>query len=371
MLVWLAFAFTLLIQLYFYLYIFRKFARSGHGDKHPVETLPGVSVVVAARNESENLSRNLGFLEQQVYRDYEIILVDDGSSDLTFEILAKFKKEHSNAIRPIHLVRIEAAGSRGKKQALARGIERAAKEIILVTDADCLPSSTRWIEIMASGFGRNRELQIMLGYGAYSKVPGSFLNRLIRYETLLTAVQYFSYALNGNPYMGVGRNLAYTKRLFTSTGGFAKHQDLRSGDDDLFVSEAAGKTNTGICADPDAFTISEPKRTLSSWIRQKRRHITTANRYRSSQQARLVLFYLSQLGFYLLAVALFLTTANFTLLCFLILLRFSAYYFAIGPSAKRLGEKDLLAFAPLYEISIIFMQLYLFMYNKLSPPKHW
>ncbi len=383
MFLWLAFAFTLLIQLYFYLFLFGKFARTGRRKLDAIPDgadpdaqdasgiMPGVSLVISARNEAENLRRSLGLLGTQNYPDYEIILVDDGSSDGTFEILQEFHKDHSSPGRPIHVLRIEAEDSSGKKQALARGIELAAKKVILVTDADCLPASADWIGNMASPFSRNKYLEIVLGYGAYRKVKGSFLNGLIRYETLLTAMQYFSYALQGNPYMGVGRNLAYTKRLFLEVGGFSAHRDLRSGDDDLFVNQAANKKNTGICINPDGFTISEPKGSLTSWIRQKRRHISTASRYKGSQQVMLALFYLSQLGFYLLAGTLLIIGDSLLLLATLILIRFAAFYRVFVPSAIKLREKDLLAKAPLYEISTIFMQLYLFIYNSFSPPKHW
>ena len=383
MFLWLAFAFTLLIQLYFYLYVFSEFARKGRRKLAAIPqrtvpdaraasgAMPGVSLVISAQNEAQNLRRNLGLLERQNYPDYEIILVDDGSSDGTFEILHEFQKDHSSPGRPIHVLRIEAADSTGKKQALSRGIELADKKVILVTDADCLPASTDWIANMVSPFSRNTGVELVLGYGAYRKVKGSFLNGLIRYETLLTAIQYFSYALLGNPYMGVGRNLAYTKKLFVEAGGFSGHRGLRSGDDDLFVNQAANEKNTGICIDPNGFTISEPKQSMNSWIRQKRRHISTASRYKSSQQVMLVLFYLSQLGFYLLAGALFIIGDKLFLLGALILIRFAAFYRVFVPSAIKLREKDLLAKAPLYEISTIFMQLYLFIYNSFSPPKHW
>ena len=56
----------------------------------------------------------------------------------------------------------------------------------------------------------------------YEKRKNSFLNKLIRFETMLTALQYFSYAIDGKAYMGVGRNLAYKKSIFISADGFEK-----------------------------------------------------------------------------------------------------------------------------------------------------
>jgi hypothetical protein len=59
---------------------------------------------------------------------------------------------------------------------------------------------------------------IVLGYGGYEKIANSFLNKLIRFETLLTAMQYF-WAKVGHPYMGVGRNLTYKKEEFFNVNG--------------------------------------------------------------------------------------------------------------------------------------------------------
>jgi hypothetical protein len=86
--------------------------------------------------------------------------------------------------------------------------------------------------------------EIVLGYGAYHKKKG-FLNKLIRWETFHTALQYFSYALAGRPYMGVGRNLSYKKTVFFRHKGFSAHNHVASGDDDLFISTAATNINTG------------------------------------------------------------------------------------------------------------------------------
>lgn len=110
---------------------------------------------------------------------------------------------------------------------------------------------------------------IVLGYGAYEKVKNSFLNKIIRFETMLTATQYFSWAKIGKPYMGVGRNLAYKKEEFFNVRGFMDHMKIRSGDDDLFINQAATKKNTAILYTPESFTFSEPKTTFSSWVYQK------------------------------------------------------------------------------------------------------
>ena len=96
-------------------------------------------------------------------------------------------------------------------------------------------------------------LKLYLGYGAYHKTSG-ILNKLIRFETFHTALQYLSYALAGLPYMGVGRNLSYKKDIFLRNKGFSSINHIPSGDDDLFINKVATKKNTAIVIDPEAIT---------------------------------------------------------------------------------------------------------------------
>ena len=377
----LAFVFFLLVQIYFYAFVFREYTGSesepsvipeyfnDQSNTEDARSLAGVSIVVCAFNEADHLNRHLKDLSEQNYPNYEIILVDDGSTDETLTIIKKFKEDFNSEKRPIRILQIPPSETAGKKHALGRGIEMARKEIILLTDADCTPNSPDWITRMVSHL--HGPFEIVLGYGAYRKLKGSLLNKLIRYETLLTALQYFSYALQGQAYMGVGRNLAYKKSLFDKAGGFQSHLNVRSGDDDLFVNQVATSENIRVCDHPDAFTVSEPERKLSSWLRQKRRHITTSQHYRTRQKVKLGAFYLSQIGFYAGATVLLILKTAPLIVTGLILLRFAAFYLTIAGAAKKLQEKDLVPLAPLYEISIIFMQLYVFVANSFSPPKKW
>lgn len=377
----LAFVFFLLVQIYFYAFVFRKYTGSGSNPKGipkyfndqsnsgGTTAATGVSVVVCAFNEADHLERHLKNLSEQNYPDYEIILVDDGSTDETQTILKKFKEDYNSEKRPIRVLHIPPSNSFGKKNALGKGIEMAHKENILLTDADCTPNSSDWITRMVSGL--DGTFEIVLGYGAYRKLNRSLLNKLIRFETLMTALQYFSYALQGQAYMGVGRNLAYKKSLFDKAGGFESHLNVRSGDDDLFINQVATSENTGICDCPDAFTISRPESKLTSWLRQKRRHITTSQHYRTRQKIKLGAFYISQIGFYVGATVLLTLKTAPLIVGGLILLRFVLFYLTIAGAAQKLQEKDLVALAPLYEISIIFMQLYVFVTNAFSPPKKW
>jgi len=102
----------------------------------------------------------------------------------------------------------------------------------------------------------------------------------------------------GNAFMGVGRNLAYRKELFFKHKGFASHQHIMSGDDDLFVNEAATAHNVAIEFSPESFVFTEPKTTFESWSRQKARHMTTGKYYKGKHKRALGIYYASLFLFY-------------------------------------------------------------------------
>jgi hypothetical protein len=150
---------------------------------------------------------------------------------------------------------------------LSIGIKSSKYEVMLLTDADCTPASDLWIQKMQDAYRDG--VEIVLGYGAYKKQKG-FLNKLVRFETFHTALQYLSYALAGMPYMGVGRNLSYRKELFYRVKGFSSINHIPGGDDDMFINKVSTKKNTAIVVDKDAFTLSEsPKAFTNGGVRKR------------------------------------------------------------------------------------------------------
>ncbi|BDU23461.1 glycosyltransferase [Flavobacterium sp. GSB-24] len=353
------------IQLFYYLGIFGKFAFAKPQQITP-KKLP-VSVVVCAKNEEENVKKYIPLLAQQDYPDFEIVLIDDASSDETLEVFEEFEKEFPN----IRLVKVEnnEAFWGNKKYALTLGIKATKKDYLLFTDADCFPTSKDWITSMTSHFTLNKT--IVLGYGGYEKVERSFLNKVIRFETILTAVQYFSWAKLGLPYMGVGRNLAYKKEEFFNVNGFIDHIQIRSGDDDLFINQAANKTNTTISYTPESFTYSKPKKTYKEWFTQKRRHISTAEHYKFFDKMQLGLFFISQLFFFLLVVILLAFQFQWIAVLAILATRYTVVWTVIGCSAGKLKENDLKIWFPVVEIALILTQINIFITNIFSKPVYW
>ncbi len=310
------FILSTLIQLFYWIFVFSKLARYQDVHQKNEEKKP-VSVIICAKNEAQNLKKNLPFILAQNYDFYEVIVVDDNSSDETFEVLLEFQKNFSI----LHPIRRNAkpTGKIGKKAALAIGIAAARYETLLLTDADCQPNSPEWIDTMQRHI--NNGIAVGLGYSPYFKYK-SVLNTFIRYETVQTAIQYLSFALWGHPYMGVGRNLIYKKSLYLSVKGFKSHEHIASGDDDLFINAISHLDNSTIIVEKNAFVFSAPKMTLKSFIRQKSRHLTTSTSYKLKHQVLLGLLSSSHIAHYFLG--------TFTLF-------WGSYPLAIGGYIARMG----------------------------------
>ena len=347
-----------------YYFLFSKFSFSNIQEKSVAVKYP-ISLIVCAKNEAENLQKHIPLWLSQKYPNFEIILINDASIDDSLEVMQQFAEQDSRI--QIVNVRNNEAFWGNKKYALTLGIKRAKNHRLIFTDADCYPASEEWLTSIAANF--SDEKQIVLGYGAYEKQPG-FLNKLIRFETLMTAVQYFSYAQAGIPYMGVGRNLAYTSTLYYEKNGFINHIKIASGDDDLFVNEAATPTNTAICVSLEAFTYSLPKKKRKQWLLQKRRHYSTAKLYKPFHRFLLGIYYISNLLFWILSV-LILFTEFWEIGLGIILLRFVFQYIAIGKAAGKLKEKDLVFLIPFYELFLIFTQLSIFISNSDEKNSQW
>jgi len=292
------FGFTLLLQLYVYLFIFRRLA-AFKVDCTTENKLQGLSVIICAKNEEDNLRRNLPIILEQDYSQFEVIVVNDQSEDMTGEALeelaAQYPKLKVITIKP-HINEFA-----GKKFALTLAFKAAKYDIFLLTDADCKPCSDQWLKLMMNPYDC-RETDIVLGYSPYAVRPG-ILNFFIQFDTVYTAMQYLSFALAGKPYMGVGRNLSYRKSLFFDNKGFAPYLKLASGDDDLFINSNSTATNTSVQLCPDSFVTSTPETSFGYWLRQKRRHMVTGKYYTSADKRRLGFITLSNFLFYAALVA--------------------------------------------------------------------
>jgi len=351
------FSLVAFLQLFYYLFYFQRLAFFKQRSRDKSQEHP-VSVIICARDEAGNLAANLpGALVQTYHSTHEVIVVNHHSQDDTRYLLDEFKK----TFKDLHIVNLEydAIGIPGKKYPLSMGIKEAKYEIVLLTDADCVPASELWIQKMQEGYENG--IQIVLGYSPYRIRPG-FLNKIIRFETFHSALQYLSFALAGSPYMGVGRNLSYKKELFFRNKGFSNINHLPGGDDDLFINMVATSDNTSIVIDPDAFTLSEPKKTFADWMKQKTRHYTTGKFYKTGHKVLLAVYSISHFLFYPLFICALFIQWKFALILFG--MRFIIQGIVFFMAMKKLNEKDLFAWWLLLDI-------WMFVYYLIFVPALW
>ena len=352
------------VQIFYYFYFYLRIHR--YRKENAKETTEPVTVIICAKNEAENLQKYLPLVLEQDYPVFQVVVVNDGSLDETADVLAEMQARYDH----LYVTRIEHTHPypHAKKLAQTIGIKAARYDQLLFIDADCRPSGPEWIRIMQSNFTPRRE--IILGYGAYEKRKG-LANLFIRTDTLWIAQQYFSYALRGIPYMGVGRNLAYRRSLFFNNKGFANQLHLQSGDDDLFINQTASGTNTAVEYRPGSFTVSDPMPDMKSWLRQKRRHLTTGLHYKRKHRFLIGLELVAREYFFVSIIVLLAMWKLPGYLIVMLLFRWIMHLWITKLTMRRFQEKGILFFSLFYDLFMPAISGYLILKTKLKKNKQF
>lgn len=354
------------IQLYYFFNFFVRIA-SSKLDKEPLDRTIPVSIIISARNEEKNLMEHIPAIMDQNHKEFELIVVNDSSWDDTEAILKALHVRYPN----MHIIHLdeEKQNMQGKKFALTLGIKAAKFDQILLTDADCLPLSEDWMSRMVANL--KDEKKLVLGFSPYKKYSG-WLNKLIRFDTMMIGIQYLGYAKAGVPYMGVGRNLAYTRDLFFSVGGFKSHYSVSSGDDDLFVNQVGSARNTAVVISPEAQTISEPKRTWKDWLFQKKRHLITSPYYKPQHKNLLMFWPISFMLMYVGFAGAMVLKNTMLVVGGMLLVRYIIQLTILHGCSKRLGlHKDIVWLSPFLEIHMHAVNLFVYITNLVRKPQKW
>ena len=347
----------LLIQAVFY--ILPAFALRKSDDEKPNADLPSVSVIIACRNELQNLKSNLQYIINQQYPEFEIVIVDDNSTDGTYEYVSNLAKTS-----PCRIKLVKNDG-KGKKIALSCGVRAASYEHLVFTDADCRPASEHWISGMMLHF--NEENPLVVGYGELS--GKTFAARFASYDAALIALQYMGFASLGHAYMAVGRNIAYSRKLWDTLGGFASHSDMASGDDDLFVREAARHIRPTVCFLHDAKTISPAKDRLAKLLRQKSRHVSTSARYSLPDKFLSGGEIVTRTLFFAMAVAMMFV--NWKIALAFVVLRLAMVLFALGRFCRTTKNDSNLFMSLIFDIFAPIFYLALLVYRIFNRKTEW
>ncbi|HZY80831.1 MAG TPA: glycosyltransferase [Cyclobacteriaceae bacterium] len=321
---------VLAIQIIYFTVFLIAFSRDKRNPSTNLTT--SVSVIVCAHDEEENLRQLLPILLSQDHNNFEVIIVNDRSNDGTYDYL--LKETAANPKLRMVTVRDTPKHMSGKKFALTMGIKAAKNDWVLLTDADCRPGP-HWVSEMLQHASDDKS--IIISISPYEKHPG-LLNSFIRFEAFVTVIQYIGFALSGRPYMGVGRNLAYRRKLFIESKGFNNHLDVLGGDDDLFVNEHATPANVAVAIGSSVVVRSVPKKTWSEFFHQKLRHLSVGTRYRFSDRLFLGLFSITWILSPFTWAALPFLGTYWSIVGGLILLRIILLCVLFNAAPRRLGE---------------------------------
>ncbi|WP_445748984.1 glycosyltransferase [Polaribacter sp.] len=324
-----------------------------------------VSVIIFAKNNAENLTNFLPSILSQNYPTFEVVLIDNNSSDNTEEVINSFSEINSN-IKIVNVENNEAFWG-SKKYALTLGIKAAKYEHLLFIEANCKPISENWLLEMSKEFTDKKS--IVLGYSTLNNEK-NIPNFLIRFYHLITALKYLNFAKLGMPFMADGKNLAYTKSEFYRAKGYINHMKLELGEDDLFIQDTANEINTTFCIHNNSFTEAILKDSFLDWFQLQRKKMFVKKRYQPKHRFLIGLFSISKIFFYALGIILLFFYPLQSILL-LIGIYFLIQFIVIGIASKRLEEKNLIFFLPFLDFSFLLIQITIFIANLTSKPTHW
>ncbi len=355
----------ILFQIIYYIVVYGRTAFY-KGNKKENKKLPSVSVVLCVKDEAYNLEKRLPTILEQEYPNFEVVVVNDASVDETEYVLHVLKEIYPN----LNVVNLYNNVNKflGKKYPLSLGIKSAKNDIILLTEADTIPSSYHWISEMVKGFTDNK--QIVLGYTAYETRKG-LLNKLIHYENQTLAMNYLGLGMIGSPYMGLGRNLAYTREMFFKQGGFISQYNIPVGDDDLFINKVANPRNTSVIITSDSINLSIPKEKMYEWIIQKKKHYTSLRHFKLKDKLITSLIPFTTFLLYALAIVSIVFKFPWEYVVVGILLKYIVQIFYYFRSSKTLGTKKIAIFAPIFEIMFMFFNTIINATTLFTKRKKW
>lgn len=302
---------ALLVQLVFQLVI-----RSGlnkvkpSADDFDLDEMP-LSVIIVARDEESNLRRNLPSVLASQYSNFEVVLVDDYSSDRTKLVMEEF----ASIDKRVKVV-VNKEAFPGKKGALNIGIEAASNEYLVFTDADC-KLDKEWLRHFAVAYASGGDF--VVGHGAYDRGT-SWFSEFYAFEAHRSAMLYFAAAAQAAPYMCVGRSMGYSKSLFNKSEGFKPFKHIQSGSDDLFLQSVKGVARISLV--PSAVTYSLSPSSIKRWMVQRKRHLGAGKHYPFNILLMIFLYEITNLLIPLAYLFLLFTKSeHIPLLTFLVIIR--------------------------------------------------
>lgn len=241
--------FVIQILYLFLLYKVKRIASPLTTNQSP--NLPPLSVVIPTSNQDFLLKKNLPLILEQDYPDFEVVVVDDNSTDETADILQQLQARYPR-LRTTFVPPTSRRISH-HKLALTLGIKATTNDWLVFTEADCHPATSGWLRSLAAQLSPlTTNSSAVVGYTGYDRSRG--LSAALRgYDTLLRGLRLLGLASHGKAHMAYGTNLLYRRDIFFGDAkGYSRHLNLERGDDDIFVNENIRPAHIRAAVSPDA-----------------------------------------------------------------------------------------------------------------------
>ncbi|MDR2938009.1 MAG: glycosyltransferase [Prevotellaceae bacterium] len=256
------FALCAFIQLGYYWGAFRKVAyakqKKGNGKLQPV------SIVICTKNEQQNLEKNLPLYLEQSYPEFEVVVVNDCSTDETEALLYTLKRKHKNL--QVTTIEQDRKFFHDKKLAITIGIKAARHDSIIFAEPDCAPADNKWLEAMQQSFGDKGELA--LSYCRSARRDG-LADKIMRADNVVSALFWLRGAMVGRPYRCSMKNMGLSQSLFFRSKGFARYNSYAGSEETIFLCRNGNEANTQVALAPNAILSSSQGLTFGQWFKQK------------------------------------------------------------------------------------------------------
>ena len=322
-----------------------------------------ISVVVAVKNEEQYLESCLDALSNQNYPEQllEIIIVDDQSTDNTPQILEDFKNKCS--LLKIIKNEISPEGMSSKKIALKKAVDLAIGDILVFTDGDCKPTQN-WLKTIVSYF--DADVGFVAGFSPLVDPEDSLFGKIIELDSLATVVVASGSIGMGSAVTCSGRNMAYRREIFNSVNGFDEILHSVSGDDDLFLQLIKKMTDWKIkfAINIDSIVLSFQNKTIKSFFKQKRRHLSAGKYYNKKLQIYYALFHLSNLFIFLFFIFSLFLNQNIIVASSVFVCKIAVDWILLKEAANIFNQKKILKY-------LLFWELFFVLYHAVIGPCSW
>ena len=353
-----------LLPLFFYaLLIFFYWYHWSKKEKQVPQTLNNnfISVIIAARNEEKTLPRLLRRLQEQTYQHFEVIVIDDYSTDTTTNVILPYLNDNVWLLRPSVPEHLSS-----KKRAIEAGVKAAKGELIVVTDADCYPEA-EWLETINK---------------YYDYYQPNFMAAPVKYQhtdDVLSIFQTIDFMiLQGITAAGVrsgwhsmcnGANLAYKKQAFQQVHGFENIDNIATGDDMLLMDKIKRLDPSRVIyiKDKEAIVTTKPMPGWKDFFMQRRRWASKSKNYNDSSLLPVLIFVLLvNLWFFLLLInALFNSSYWLALIVFLVVKTLIEYPF-VKTIARFYNEGKLMKYFAFFQPLHIFYTVFVGIYSQVG-----